>query len=145
MIDDLAHCKRPSVNSAWNHYQIARNEALDHMLLEFIVKNSSFVVDYNLNEVFDTNPIHDLSFVYNTLSMFALNTCETWDLMKSKFKPFVVCAICQCQIKWTMDENVEVELQGSFLKQSKFISDNDRYTYLFLGFKQIIIKPPGRY
>lgn len=128
MIDDLARCKRPLENPTWNNYQIARDEALDRVLLDFIVKNSSFLVDDNLNEVFDTNPTHDLSYIYNVLRTFSLNTRDTWDLTKSKFKPLVVCATCKYQIKWKMDESLKVEPPGEFFEQTKFISDNDRYT-----------------
>lgn len=136
MIEDLAHCKRSSENSARTTYEIARDEALDYLLLDFVVKNSSFVA--GLNDIYDTNPIQDLAYIYNVLSTFELNTYDTWDLMKSKFKPFVVCAVCKYQVKWTVDEKDEYAQQINMFEPTNVISDNDRYTEFLLGLNQAV-------
>lgn len=83
-----------------NYYKHIRDRALNNLLLDFIVKNSSFVFEHNLYGILGSNSMRNLSYAYNALSELKLNKEESWQLIKSKFKPFVTCIICNSQINW---------------------------------------------
>ncbi|XP_025197059.1 dynein regulatory complex protein 1-like [Melanaphis sacchari] len=71
-----------------------------NQIIRHINCNSSFVFEHNLNGIFDSNPMRNLSYAYNALSELKLNKEESWHLIKSKFKPFVTCITCNSQINW---------------------------------------------
>lgn len=104
-----------------NDYKFNRDKALNKLLLNFFVKNSSFVVDNN--EIGITNSIQNLSYAYNALNRLKLNDEKTWNLLKFKFKPLVKCIVCNSQINW--DDEI-IRNSNSFLKQNncKNISEN---------------------
>lgn len=81
-------------------YKCIRDKALNKLLLDFCVKNSSFVCDSNLNEACDTNSIQNLSYAYNALNALRLNEEKTWNDIRFKFKPFVKCVVCNSQVSW---------------------------------------------
>ncbi|KAE9523356.1 hypothetical protein AGLY_016304 [Aphis glycines] len=83
-----------------NYYKHIRDRALNNLLLDFIVKNSSFVFEHNLYGILGSNSMRNLSYAYNALSELKLNKEESWQLIKSKFKPYVTCTICNSQINW---------------------------------------------
>lgn len=84
----------PYTNSTSNSYEHVRDKALNKLLLDFIVTNSSFVIDNDLKEILDTNPMQNVPYIYNALSTLKLNKKEIIDLIKLKFKPFVMCIVC---------------------------------------------------
>lgn len=86
-----------------NSYQCARDKALNKLLLDFCVKNSSFVWDSNLNKSCATSSIENLSYAYNALNALRLNEEKTWNDIRLKFKPFVKCAVCNSQVNWDRD------------------------------------------
>lgn len=95
-------------NSKSSLYERIRDTALNKLLLDFIVKNSSFVCDYNLNEVLDMDLMQHLPYyAYNVIGTLQLNKEESWNLMKSKFKKFVMCDVCNTQVNWESDEIIE--------------------------------------
>jgi len=102
-----------------NHYEHIRDKALNNLLLDFIVRNSSFVFDHNLNGILNTNSMRNLSYAYNALSGLKLNKKESWDLIKSKFKPFVNCIVCNSQINWESGEII-----GTSSSEQKICNNN---------------------
>lgn len=87
-------------------YIHARDRSFNKLLMDFILKNSSFLFEYDLNEVFDTNVMQNLQYPYNVLSILKLNKEDSWNLMKSKAKPFVICDVCKTEVNWEYDENM---------------------------------------
>jgi len=65
------------------------------------------VFDHNLNGILDANSMQNLSYAYNAFSDLKLNKEESWNLIKSKFKPFVTCIVCNSQINWESGEIIE--------------------------------------
>lgn len=96
-------------NSTSNSYEHVRDRALNKLLLEFIVTNSSFVIDNDLKEILDTNPMQNVPYIYNALSMLKLNKKEIMDLIKLKFKPFVMCIVCNSNINWKLETDLKQE------------------------------------
>lgn len=103
-------------------YVHARDRAFNKLLMDFIVKNSSFLFEYNLNEILDTNVMRNLQYPYNVLSILKLNKEDSWNLMKSKIKPFVLCDVCNTEVNWEHNENVTDSFEQK--KCSNAISDN---------------------
>lgn len=92
-------------NSISNSYERIRDKALNKLLFDFIVKNSSFVFDHNLNEVLDMDLMQNLPYyAYNAFGALQLNKEESWNLIKFKFKQLVMCNICNSQVNWESDE-----------------------------------------
>lgn len=113
-------------SSPTDTYAHARDSAFNKLLMDFILKNSSFLFEYNSNEVFETNSMRNLQYPYNVLSILKLNKEDSWNLIKSKSKPFVICDVCKTEVKWEYDEN---NMNGSFERKkcTNTISD-DWYT-----------------
>ncbi|XP_060867230.1 dynein regulatory complex protein 1-like [Metopolophium dirhodum] len=107
-----------------NYYEHIRDKALNNLLLDFIVRNSSFVFDHNLNGILDTNSMQNLSYAYNAFSDLKLNKEESWDLIKSKFKPFVNCIDCNSQINWESGEIIGTSGSEQKICNNNTISDN---------------------
>lgn len=124
----------PAHNSSdSNYYEHIRDKALNNLLLDFIVKNSSFIFDHNLHGILGTNSIRNSSYAYNALSELKLSK-EFWQLMKSKFKPYITCIVCNSQINWESGKIIE-ESNSEQKILKNIISDN---WYLLVVFKQII-------
>jgi len=87
-------------------YQRSRNAALDKLILEYIVNKSTFINDDDLKEVLEANPMQNLPYVYNALCVWGIDTKESLDILKSEFKPFVKCVVCNSQVNWEMDVKV---------------------------------------
>lgn len=117
IINDLDYDSSPT-----NTYVSARDRAFDKLLMSFILKNTSFLFDYDLNEILDTNLMQNLPYPYNALSILKLNKKDTWNLMKSKSKPFVICDVCKTEVNWEFDENMSYDLKQR--KCTNTISDN---------------------
>lgn len=96
-------------NSTSNSYEHVRDRALNKLLLDFIVTNSSFVIDNDLKEILDTNPMQNVPYIYNALSTLKLNKKEIMDLIKLKFKPFVMCIVCNSNINWKLETDLKQE------------------------------------
>lgn len=96
-------------NSTSNSYEHVRDRALNKLLLDFIVTNSSFVIDNDLKEILDTNPMQNVPYIYNALSTLKLNKKEVMDLIKLKFKPFVMCIVCNSNINWKLETDLKQE------------------------------------
>lgn len=113
-IDNQLEFQLPT-NSTLNSYELIRDKAFNKLLLGFIVKNSNFVFDNDLNEILDKNPMQNLPYVYNALNALKLNRKETIDLIKFRLKQFVVCTVCNSQINWNLNADLEQEncLDGS--------------------------------
>lgn len=92
---------------ATNSYECIRDEALSKLLLDFIVRNSNFILDNELNEILDTNSMQNLLHICNALSSLNLNGENTVHFIKSRFKPFVMCKTCNSQIKWKLNADLE--------------------------------------
>lgn len=111
-----------------NYYEHIRDKALNNLLLDFIVRNSSFVFDHNLNGILESNSMRNLSYAYNAFSDLKLNKEESWDLIKSKFKPYVTCIVCNSQINWESGEIVGPS--ESEQKMCRNIISENWYLYL---------------
>jgi hypothetical protein len=96
----------PTKDSISNSYNRLRDNALDQLILDYILKNSSVLVDYNLNDIIDTRFTQTFPYAYNTLSALKLNI-EKWNLLKSKCKPFVTCVVCNTRVTWEIYETSE--------------------------------------
>lgn len=96
-------------NSTSNTYEHVRDRTLNKLLLDFIVTNSSFVIDNDLKEILDTNPMQNVPYIYNALSTLELNKKEIMDLIKLKFKPFVMCIVCNSNINWKLETDPKQE------------------------------------
>ncbi|XP_029346886.1 uncharacterized protein LOC100572937 isoform X3 [Acyrthosiphon pisum] len=107
-----------------NYYKYIRDKALNNLLLDFIVRNSSFVFDHNSNGILNTNSMRNLSYAYNAFSNLKLNKEESWDLIKSKFKPFVNCIVCNSQINWESGEIIGTSGSEQKTCNNYTISDN---------------------
>ena len=75
--------------------------------------------DHNFNGILNTNSMRNLSYAYNALSCLKLNKKESWDLIKSKFKPFVNCIVCNSQINWESGEII-----GTSSSEQKICNNN---------------------
>lgn len=104
-------------------YYEHRDKALNNLLLDFIVKNSSFVFDHNLNRIIGSNSMQNLAYAYNALSDLKLNKEESWNLVKSKFKPYVSCSVCNSKINWESGKIIG-KLDSEQNICSNLISDN---------------------
>jgi len=132
-INNLILYKPTQKSLSTNYYEHIRDKALDNLLDNFIVKNSSFVFEHNLNGILGSNSMRDLLFA---LSGLKLNKEESWNLIKTKFKPFVMCVVCNSQINWKTDEIIEtLDSERKLCKQ--IITDN-WYLHILIVFKQII-------
>lgn len=106
IINNLVFNKPSNENLTLNSYECSRDEALNKLLFDYIVKNSSIVFDYNLNRIIETE-VNSMQNLPYTFSMLNINDIESWNIMKSKFKPYVMCIICNSSVKWELDTNEE--------------------------------------
>lgn len=125
----------PNKNSISNSYNRLRDNALDQLLLDYILKNSSVVIDYNLHEIIDPKFTQTFPYAYNTLSALKLNT-EIWNLLKSKCKQFVTCVVCNTRVSWEINETIE-NSNNDFEEKccNDIISDTKWLLFIALIFK----------
>lgn len=113
-INNLVHYNPPSEISEINSYKYIRDKALNKLLLDFWVKNLSFFMVNESNEISVKNSIQNIKYAYNILYELKLNEKITWNLMKFKFKPIVKCVVCNSQVNW--DHEI-IKNTNSHLKQ----------------------------
>lgn len=104
-INNMFH-NYPHKDTISNSYNSLRDNSLNQLIIDYIVKNSRVVIDYNLNEIIDTKLTQSFPYMYNTVSAIRLNT-EIWNLLKSKCKKFVMCVDCNSQVSWEVNETIE--------------------------------------
>lgn len=85
-------------------YSSIRNKALNDLIFDLIIKSTSIEFDYNLNRMYETkvNSMQNFPYAFGTLNLYDI---KSWNIMKSKFKPYVMCKICNSLVNWEFDEN----------------------------------------
>ncbi|VVC39685.1 Dynein regulatory complex protein 1, C-terminal [Cinara cedri] len=124
-INNLAHYSS-NTNLDPNSYICIRDKALNQLLLDFFVKNTSFVLDKETVAI--TNSIQNLSYAYNALNRLKLNEEKTWNLIKLKFKPLVKCVVCNSQVNWDYEIIIN---SNNTLKQNSCINMSKNCTKEF--------------
>lgn len=112
-IDSLVFCDPPTENLNLKSYKCARDKALNQLLLDFIEKNSSFMFDGDSSKIDVADSMQKSLYAYGALAALKLNDENSWDLIKSKFKPFVMCTVCKTKVNWNSngtDEKAVIDL-----------------------------------
>lgn len=107
-------------------YLRARDKALNQLILDNIIKTSNFVFEFDIHKVSDAHLIKNISYAYNALNTLKLNMEETWDIMRSKFKPLVFCAVCNSRINWDFNDEIIKNLDNSNEENLKKIKSDNR-------------------
>lgn len=110
-----------------NSYKCIRDKALNQLLLDFFVKNTSFVLDKETVDI--TNLVQNLSYAYNALKRLKLNEEKNWNLIKFKFKPLVKCVVCNSQVNWDYETIVN---SNSTLKQNNCTNMSENWYVLLI-------------
>jgi len=107
--DDLMFRDPPTKDYISNSYESTRDKILNQLLLDFMEKNSNFMFDDDLSKMFEeADFMQKSSYAYGALTALKLNDKNSWDLIKSKFKPFVKCAVCKTKVNWKSNKTDEM-------------------------------------
>lgn len=108
-------------------YAQDRDRALNRLMLDSVIRNSNFVSEFDLNDVLDHRAYRNLAYANNALRLLELCDEVTWNLMKSKIKPFVICAVCNCGVDWNVAGKTAKNVDGILVNENhKRVLSNDR-------------------